>query len=198
MSRKAQKMPEQYQEGRYITNRRGETRNNGKTYKPTQSRSKQPVEGKPPLAPLDTRHHGDQNDLNPDYSMNLDFDYPMNLDPTLPTEEEVRRSYGNVCIQSYTKATPHHSLQNRARMIICGNGYPRDRLTLGRFSVLKGMSTILAQSAKNQPVGAVCVALVGQCIVGVVVGYHITSSFSTVYRNGPAFSSKMPVYGRWV
>jgi hypothetical protein len=95
MSRKAQKMPDRYQEGSYVTNRRGKTRNIGKTYMPTQSRSKQPVEVKKP-PPLEVRHHGDQNDMDPNNSMNLDADYSMNLDPTLPTEEEVRGSYGNV------------------------------------------------------------------------------------------------------
>lgn len=83
-------------------------------------------------------------------------------------------------------------------MIICVNGYPSDRSTLGIFSVVKAMSSKLAQSAKNQPVGAAYVALVCQCIVEVVAGIHTASSFITVYKNGPAFSSKMPVYGRWV
>jgi hypothetical protein len=83
-------------------------------------------------------------------------------------------------------------------MIICGNGYPRDQPTLRIFSVLKGMSSILARSAKNQPVGAACVVLVGQCIVGAVAGYRMASLYTTVYRNGPASSSRMLVYGRSV
>lgn len=83
-------MPEQFQEGAYVKNCQGEIHNIGKIYKPTPSRSKLPVVKKPP--PLEVRHHGDQNDLgiDPDYSMNVDF--------TLPTEEEVRGSYGNVFI----------------------------------------------------------------------------------------------------
>jgi hypothetical protein len=87
--RRAQKMPDKFQEGSYKTNRRGETRNIGKTYKPTPSRSKQPVEVEK-LPPVEVRHYGDQNDLG------IDPDYSMDLDPSLPTEEEVRRSYGNV------------------------------------------------------------------------------------------------------
>jgi hypothetical protein len=82
-------MPEQFQEGSYVTNRRGKTRNVGKNYKPTASRSKQPMEAKKP-PPVEVRHHGDQNDLG------IDPDYSMYLDPSLPTEEEVRGTYGNV------------------------------------------------------------------------------------------------------
>lgn len=82
-------MPDEFQEGSYTTNRQGKTRNIGKTYKATPSHKKPPVEvGKPP--PVEVRHHGDQNDLG------IDPDYSMHLDPSLPTEEEVRGSYGNV------------------------------------------------------------------------------------------------------
>ena len=105
------------------------------------------------------------------------------------------------CMAMYSilhSSLAHHSLHNRPRMIICGNGYQRDQPTLGVFSVLKGMSSKLACSAKNRAVGTVCVALVGRCIVGVVAGYHIEGLFTTVYRNGPACSSKMLDYGRWV
>lgn len=93
---RAQREPDEYQQGSYVTNTQGKTRNVGKAYKPkklvevgpsrTQTQ-KTPIE-KPP--PVDVRHHGDQNDLG------IDPDFLMQLDPTLPTAEEVRGSYGNV------------------------------------------------------------------------------------------------------
>lgn len=90
MNRKARKMPEEFQEGSY-TKRRGRTYNTGKSYKPTSSHSAPPQQ--PPL--LQVRQHGDQNDLGIE---------PMDLDPTLPTEEEVRGSYGKVFNLLYTQA----------------------------------------------------------------------------------------------
>jgi hypothetical protein len=83
MNRKAQKMPEEFQEGSY-TKHRGRTYNTGKSYKPTHSQS---APSQQPLPTLQVRQHGDQNDLGIE---------PMDLDPTLPTEEEVRGSYGKV------------------------------------------------------------------------------------------------------
>lgn len=89
---RAQKMVDEFQEGTY-TKRRGRTHNTGKPYKgtPSQSSSSQqlpPVEVR--LPPVEVRHHGHQNDLG------MEPDYSMHLDPSLPTEEEVRGSYGNV------------------------------------------------------------------------------------------------------
>jgi len=90
MSR-AQRIPDEFQEGTH-TKCRGRTVNTGKSYQPHPSHSllyQQPVPvPEPPSVPL--RHHGEQNDIG------LESDYLMHLDPTLPTEEEVRRSYGRV------------------------------------------------------------------------------------------------------
>jgi hypothetical protein len=90
MNSRAQKLPDEFQEGSYST-RRGKTRNLGKSYKPTHSRSapsRNAPSQQPP--PVEVRHHGDQNDLG------IGPDFSMHLDPSLPTEEEVRASYGNV------------------------------------------------------------------------------------------------------
>jgi hypothetical protein len=86
MNSRAQRIPDDFQEGSYTT-RRGKTRNTGKSYKPTPSRSAAPSRQPPPV---EVRHHGDQNDLG------IEPDFLMHLDPSLPTEEEVRGSYGNV------------------------------------------------------------------------------------------------------
>ena len=117
-------MPDDIQEGSYVM-RRGKAHIKGKRYKPTPSHTK--------LPPVEIRHHGDQNDLG------IDTDFSMYLDPTLPTVEEVRGSYGKVFIQSYTCLT-HPSLWNRAKMIICNNGYPKKRPTLRILCVLRGVS----------------------------------------------------------
>lgn len=87
MNTRVQKLPDEIQEGSYVK-RRGRIAVIGKPYKPTPSRKK--------LPPVDTRHHGDQNDLG------VDPDFLMDLDPTLPSVEEVRSSYGKVVFQTYT------------------------------------------------------------------------------------------------
>lgn len=110
MHSRAQRLPDDILEGTYVT-RRGKSRIVGKPYKKaTPSRKKLPH--------VEARHHGDRNDLG------MDPDFPMDLDPTLPTVEEVRSSYGNVFFQFYTWF--FHSLKNRARMIICVNGFPKE------------------------------------------------------------------------
>jgi hypothetical protein len=81
MHGRAQKMPDEIQEGSYKM-RQGKSRIVGKPYKSTPSRKK--------LPPVEVRHHGYQNDLG------VDHDFLMHLDPTLPTVEEVRGSYGKV------------------------------------------------------------------------------------------------------
>jgi hypothetical protein len=91
MHSRAQKMPDDIQEGSYAK-RRGRIAVVGKPYKPTHSRKK--------LPPVEARHHGDQNDLG------MDPDFSMDLDPTLPTVEEVRGSYGNVFIPSILHLSP--------------------------------------------------------------------------------------------
>jgi hypothetical protein len=85
MSRKGQRAPELYQEGSY-TKRCGRTVNIGQSYRPTtrNAAAYQPPPPEPP--PVPHRHHGDLEDLGPDRI----------YDPLLPTEEEVRRSYGKV------------------------------------------------------------------------------------------------------
>lgn len=87
MSRKGQRAPELYQEGIY-TKRRGKTVNIGRSYQPATPNpaAYQPPAPEPP--PVPHRHHGDQEDLGPDRF----------FDPQLPTEEEVRRSYGKVMV----------------------------------------------------------------------------------------------------
>jgi len=109
MHSRAQRLPDDIQEGSYVT-RRGKSRIVGKPYKATPSRKKLPH--------VEARHHGDQNNLG------MDPDFSMDLDPTLPTLEEVRSSYGNVIFQFYTCVV--HSWKNRARTIICDNGYPKE------------------------------------------------------------------------
>lgn len=116
-------MPDDFQEGTY-RKRRGKMQIVGKHINPTPSRKnstpsrKNSTSSRKKLPSVEARHHGDQNDLG------IDPDIAMLLDPTLPTVEEVRGSYGNVFFQSYTCL--HHSLRNRARMIICDNGYPNE------------------------------------------------------------------------
>jgi hypothetical protein len=88
MSRKGQRAPQLYQEGSYVK-RRGRTVNIGKSYQPANTAAYQP----PPIPeppPVPHRHYGDQEDLGPDRI--------YDLDPQLPTEEEVRRSYGKVMV----------------------------------------------------------------------------------------------------
>jgi hypothetical protein len=92
MHSRAQRMPDDIQEGSYVT-RRGKAHIKGKRYKSTPSHTK--------LPPVEARHHGDQNDLG------IDPDFSMYLDPSLPTVEEVQGSYGKVFIQSYT-CLAHH------------------------------------------------------------------------------------------
>jgi hypothetical protein len=89
-SRKGKRMPEDVQRGVYKKHR-GKTIIVGVPYYPSSSSTapgRQPPIPKPPAVPL--RHYGTENDLG------VEGDYVMHLDPTLPTEEEVRRSYGNV------------------------------------------------------------------------------------------------------
>jgi hypothetical protein len=133
MHSRAQRIPEEFLEATYET-RKGKRRIVNKPIKANPSRN--PTKSNKKLPPVEARHHGNQNDLG------VDPDFPMDLDPCLPTVEEVRSSYGNVrIIQSYTKLTcSSYSLWNRARMIICGNGYPKEPATLHVFSVLKGLS----------------------------------------------------------
>jgi hypothetical protein len=89
-SRKGQKIPEEFQEGSY-TRRRGRTVNTGKTFKHSSFGKSYQKPGapvpEPPPVPL--RHHGNEY-------VGMDTDHSMDLNATLPTEEEVRGSYGNV------------------------------------------------------------------------------------------------------
>ncbi|KAF8801189.1 hypothetical protein BYT27DRAFT_7216294 [Phlegmacium glaucopus] len=91
LSRKAQRIPDKFQEGSYQRSG-GRTVNTGKTYKPTphsshSTPSKQPLlVPEPPSVPL--RHYSEENDLG-------ETNYSMYLDATLPTDEEVRAAYGN-------------------------------------------------------------------------------------------------------
>ena len=100
MSRKGQRIPDEFQEGSY-TKRRGRIVNTGKLYQPRSTHST-PSQQPPPVAeppPVPLRHYGDQNDL--------DMDYSMHLDPSLPTEEEVRGSYGKVFDFTFKPYKPH-------------------------------------------------------------------------------------------
>ena len=100
MSRRAQKLPEEYQEGSYKRRKSGKNVNVGKPIKNSTrnasgtsgSGSRTSARSQPPPVPL--RHFGEQND------MDTGLDY-FNLDPQLPTLEEVRRSYGKVRLQIY-------------------------------------------------------------------------------------------------
>ena len=100
MSRRAQKLPDEYQEGSYKRRKSGKISNVGKPIKtstrdasgPSGSRSQTSARSQPPPVPL--QHFGEQND------MDTGLDY-FGLDPQLPTLEEVRRSYGKVRFQIY-------------------------------------------------------------------------------------------------
>jgi len=92
MSRRAQKLPEEYQEGSYKRRKSGKNVNVRKPIKTSTrnafgSGSRTSAYSQPPPVPL--RHFGEQND------MDTGLDY-FDLDPQLPTLEEVRRSYGKV------------------------------------------------------------------------------------------------------
>jgi hypothetical protein len=90
---RAQKMPDEIQEGSYVS-RRGKSHIVGKPYKPTPSRKKLPS--------VEVRQHGYENDLG------ADLDFAMHLDPTLPTVEEVRGSYGKVYFNFFTFVSITH------------------------------------------------------------------------------------------
>jgi hypothetical protein len=97
MSRKGQRIPDEFQEGTY-QKRRGRTVNTGKSYQPSSTHSapdQQPL-AEPPPVPF--RHYGDQNDLDIN---------SIDLDPTLPTQEEVRGSYGKVLNFTFKLYTAH-------------------------------------------------------------------------------------------
>jgi hypothetical protein len=81
MSRKGQRAPQLYQEGSY-TKRRGRIQNTGKLYQSAIHNTAYQPAPIPEPPPVSHRHYGDQHDL----------------DPMLPTEEDVRRSYGKVVI----------------------------------------------------------------------------------------------------
>src|ERR1700735_1981 len=94
MSRRAQKLPEEYQEGSYKRRKSGKVVNVGKPIKSsTRNASGATSEhSQPPPVPL--QHFGEQND------MDTGLDY-LDLDSELPSLEEVRRSYGKVSFQMY-------------------------------------------------------------------------------------------------
>lgn len=87
MSKRAQKIQDEFQEGRYKKSR-GRTVNVGKPIKQTGTYASGSASGsglsQPP--PVPTQGLGEM-DTGPDYS---------GLDPQLPTEEEVRATYGKV------------------------------------------------------------------------------------------------------
>jgi len=87
MFRKGQRIPTQYQEGSY-TKKRGRTVNVGKSYNSSTASVQSHRSTVPEAPPVPHRHYGDQNDFASDSL----FD----MDTRLPTEEEVRRSYGKV------------------------------------------------------------------------------------------------------
>lgn len=95
MSRRAQKLPEEYQEGSYKRRKSGKIVNVGKPIKSsTQNASQSQTSGCSQPPPVTTQHFGEQND------MNAGLDY-WDLDPQLPSQEEVRRSYGKVRYKIY-------------------------------------------------------------------------------------------------
>lgn len=97
MSRRAHKLPDEYQEGSYKRRKSGKVVNVGKPIK-TSTCNASGASGsasgcsQPPPVPL--QHFGEQND------MDTGLDY-FDLDPQLPSLEEVRRSYGKVRFQMY-------------------------------------------------------------------------------------------------
>jgi len=104
MSRRVQKLPDEYQEGTYKTRKSGKISNVGIPIK-NSTRNASGASGsgpqtsaraQPPPVPL--RHFGEQND------MDTGLDY-FNLDPQLPTQEEVRRLYGKVRFQIYLETS---------------------------------------------------------------------------------------------
>jgi hypothetical protein len=97
MSRRAQKLPDEYQEGTYKRRKSGKVVNLGKSVKSSirnasgsGSGSQANTPGPAQLPPVSLQHFGEQNDMDPS------LDYDMNLDPHLPTQEDVRSSYGKV------------------------------------------------------------------------------------------------------
>ena len=94
MSRKGQRAPHLYQEGSYVQ-RRGRTVNVGTPYQPAalNTEADRPPPPEPP--PVPHRHYGDHDDLGPDRL----------YDPQLPTQEEVRRSYGKVMVIFHFKVS---------------------------------------------------------------------------------------------
>ena len=104
MSRRAQKLRDEYQEGSYKRRKSGKVVNVGKPIK-TSTRNASGVSGsgshtsehsQHPPVPL--QHFGEQND------MDTGLDY-LDLDPELPSLEEVRRSYGKVRFQIYLETS---------------------------------------------------------------------------------------------
>jgi hypothetical protein len=98
MSQRAQKLPDEYQEGAYKKRKSGRTVNVGKRIKTSAGNaSSSRTGGSSQLPPVPTRHFGEQN------NMDTSLDYFTNLDPQLPTEAEVRHSYGKVRTQLMRK-----------------------------------------------------------------------------------------------
>lgn len=90
MSRRAQKLPELYQEGTYKRRKSGKVVNVGKPIKgPAGNASAAAADSTQPLRAVPLQHFGQQNDMD----TGLDG---LDLDPNLPSREEMRQSYGKV------------------------------------------------------------------------------------------------------
>jgi hypothetical protein len=95
MSRRAQKLPELYQEGTYKRRKSGKFVNVGKPIKaPARNASMASASPNEPPCPVPLQHFGEQNDMD----TGLDTLY---VDPHLPSREEVGHSYGKVRSQLY-------------------------------------------------------------------------------------------------
>jgi len=136
------------------TKRRGRTVNTGKSYQPHPSHSLL-ISSRPfptPSVPLSTTRAK---------NIGLESDYLMHLDPPLPTEEEVRRSYGRVLIQHFSCCS--ELIDGRARMII-------SPMATKRSAYLKSilLTKERGQTCTTVKVGLVRVLFVsaGLCFVG--------------------------------